>query len=517
VRKLLCSPFTRKHLIALTFCMFNISPHITRVLFYFVALALTAVTLHPFVALSQSASETYRFSPGGKILYKEGVGEYEYKDPRHPHAPTRAGDTVYTYDGVGSRISESRNGETTTYKYNGFNQLERITDKNNTTKYLYDGNGIRAVKIRSDGTVITYPTKLTEVETRGLNTTYTNYLFLNNQRIATTKNGITNYNITDHLNSTSLVLDQTANVIQKLDYMPYGAERVNIQTPTESPFTTNHTFTDKEKDPESGLIYFEARYYDPRIGLFIQQDPALQDLNSPEFRYAMMNPQLLNPYTYAGNNPMNFVDPNGEQAVEAAVATGSYFLGLYGPQISAMLPGIIASPRFVWEAFIRTAPITGDAIDIAESVLGRNALTGEKLSSLDASLTRSSVAMPIISGVLLRKIGQTDAAQGLMRAAREYKVNRIIKQAEAGAEQIKVASREQAIEAGMKFVGESPVRIVDRATSLPTGWRNADDTRIFREPAPKGYAGGREGANLEIWTKNSSGAREQVVNTHLVW
>ncbi|HCA67608.1 MAG TPA: hypothetical protein DEP11_05185, partial [Candidatus Jacksonbacteria bacterium] len=50
-----------------------------------------------------SASETYRFSPGGKILYKEGVGEYEYKDPRNPHAPTRAGDTVYTYDGVGSR------------------------------------------------------------------------------------------------------------------------------------------------------------------------------------------------------------------------------------------------------------------------------------------------------------------------------------------------------------------------------------------------------------------------------
>jgi len=89
--------------------------------------------------------------------------------------------------------------------------------------------------------------------------------------------------------------------------------------------------------------------------------------------------------------------------------------------------------------------------------------------------------------------------------------------ADAGGAGVKVGSREQAIEAGMKFVGESPVRIVDRATSLPTGWRNADDTRIFREPAPKGYAGGREGANLEIWTKNSSGAREQVVNTHLVW
>jgi len=56
-------------------------------------------------------------------------------------------------------------------------------------------------------------------------------------------------------------------------------------------------YTGKKLDPESGLYYFNQRYYDPTIGRFLTEDPA---------------GQAYNPYLYAGNNPLMYVDPDGE-------------------------------------------------------------------------------------------------------------------------------------------------------------------------------------------------------------
>ena len=60
---------------------------------------------------------------------------------------------------------------------------------------------------------------------------------------------------------------------------------------------TEINYTGKKRDPESGLYYFNQRYYDPTIGRFMTEDPA---------------EQALNPYLYAGNNPLMYVDPDGE-------------------------------------------------------------------------------------------------------------------------------------------------------------------------------------------------------------
>jgi hypothetical protein len=68
--------------------------------------------------------------------------------------------------------------------------------------------------------------------------------------------GATYYNVSDHLGSASLALDSAGAVVQKLDYLPYGSERVNVKSGT---FDTHFTYTDQEKD-ESGLLYYGARY-----------------------------------------------------------------------------------------------------------------------------------------------------------------------------------------------------------------------------------------------------------------
>src|SRR5262249_18756836 len=59
-------------------------------------------------------------------------------------------------------------------------------------------------------------------------------------------------------------------------------------------------FTGREFDSESGLLYYRARYYDPKIGRFISEDPITFDGG-------------INFYAYVGNNPINLTDPFGEQ------------------------------------------------------------------------------------------------------------------------------------------------------------------------------------------------------------
>jgi RHS repeat-associated protein len=78
-------------------------------------------------------------------------------------------------------------------------------------------------------------------------------------------------------------------------------------------FTTvcRHRYTGKERDTESGNDYFDARYYSSAMGRFMSPDWAENPAAIP---YAeLSNPQSLNLYSYAGNNPLRDVDPDGHE------------------------------------------------------------------------------------------------------------------------------------------------------------------------------------------------------------
>ncbi|MBU1934945.1 RHS repeat-associated core domain-containing protein, partial [Patescibacteria group bacterium] len=75
---------------------------------------------------------------------------------------------------------------------------------------------------------------------------------------------------------------------------------------------------DKELDDETGLMYYGARYYDPVIGRFLAVDPLVLDeavTTEQNLQDILHNPQMLNGYSYALNNPVLFVDLFGESAV----------------------------------------------------------------------------------------------------------------------------------------------------------------------------------------------------------
>lgn len=134
----------------------------------------------------------------------------------------------------------------------------------------------------------------------------------------TTARERTTYFLTDHLGSTDVEIDENGNVLERSDYLPFGSDRLRIAEGASS--DDDYGFTGREKDDETGLYYYGARYYDPLLGRFVSSDPALDWIGQEDFeekaerslKEYLSDPQNLNAYTYALNNPVKHTDPEGE-------------------------------------------------------------------------------------------------------------------------------------------------------------------------------------------------------------
>jgi RHS repeat-associated protein len=116
----------------------------------------------------------------------------------------------------------------------------------------------------------------------------------------------------DHLGSTRIVTNSAGAVLTRHDYLPFGDEiasnyggRSTIAGYGSSVSSTRQKFTGKERDAESALDFFLARYYSGAQGRFTSPDPLLNSLRPN-------NPQTLNRYAYVLNNPLRFIDVNGQ-------------------------------------------------------------------------------------------------------------------------------------------------------------------------------------------------------------
>ena len=104
----------------------------------------------------------------------------------------------------------------------------------------------------------------------------------------------------DHLGSTSYITDAKANITQFDAYLPYGELLVDEHTSSED---MPYKFNGKEFDEETGLYYYGARYYDPRVSLWMSTDPE-------QNKY----PQYTS-YLFVGSNPINAIDPDGRKII----------------------------------------------------------------------------------------------------------------------------------------------------------------------------------------------------------
>ena len=100
----------------------------------------------------------------------------------------------------------------------------------------------------------------------------------------------------DHLGSSSYITNLDGEVVQHIEYVPFGEVFIEERN---SIWNTPYLFNAKEFDEETGLYYYGARYYDPRLSLWISTDKS-----------AIIAPGY-SPYTFCKNNPNIMVDPNG--------------------------------------------------------------------------------------------------------------------------------------------------------------------------------------------------------------
>jgi RHS repeat-associated protein len=151
------------------------------------------------------------------------------------------------------------------------------------------------------------------------------------------------YQLTDRLNSSVLELDQQAQIITYEEYFPYGSTSYQaVRAATETP--KRYRYTGKERDTETGLYYYGARYYAPWLARWASADPAgLVD--------------GLNLYCYVGDNPIALIDATGTQSGEPEISPGlDVTYHMQGYDVTYYASEGYEVPHYIFEPLDPSAP-----------------------------------------------------------------------------------------------------------------------------------------------------------------
>ncbi len=234
------------------------------------------------------------------VLYPSTTTNYNYNGAEELTSTVQGSNTVnYYYDGNGN-LTSSTDGYS--YSYNAKNQTTAIDAPGGNNSYTYSGPD-QTERVQLNGTSDTYSGLGLSYETTGGSTTY--YTRCSCGLLVDEKlpSGSKYYYLFDGLGSIVGLTNSSGSEVNAYDYDPYGVI-LNETTGVANPFQ----YAGGYFESSTGLVKFGTRYYNPPLGRWTQQDPVAGSLG---------NPDSLNRYLYAKDDPVNMVDPSGRQSLAA--------------------------------------------------------------------------------------------------------------------------------------------------------------------------------------------------------
>jgi RHS repeat-associated protein len=288
------------------------------------------------------------------MVEQSGTTTYTYDDLNRLLSvdyPSGLPDTVsYTYDAMGNRLTLTADAVTTTYIYDNADRLTSTTggsalsftwDDNGqmlskgsqtftwdalgrmsgltngatTASYAYNGDGVR-IQRTVDSTTTSYLQDLASglpvvlSETTGATTS--RYVY--GADLIALVESTPSYYHADGLGSTRAITDASGLSTDQYAYDAFGASRSHTGSSA-----TSFTYTGEQVDPEAGLVFLRARYYDAMLGRFFTKD-VLPGIDT--------GTQAKNRFVYVLNNPIRLIDPSGSEYDAYSSIRVSAFFGL---------------------------------------------------------------------------------------------------------------------------------------------------------------------------------------------
>jgi RHS repeat-associated protein len=377
-------------------------------------------------------SVSLQYNALGSVLYKSDVGTYSYPASGpgvvRPHALTSVSGAIpasYTYDANGNLIGASA-GSYRKISYTSFNLPDGqngLEGPNGTPRYSwqYDENHqrVKETRVGSNGTRVTWMMHpdnagglAFESEQNGSSISNRHYLSIGGASLGVlvTTGSLPalgagqmepwippslvvvklEYWHKDMQGSLVSTTDHNGTLTARYSYDPFGKRRTaggNYDASGKLVYDWNNTssgtdrgYTGHEHLDDVGVIHMNGRIFDPRLGMFMQGDPFIQD---------PMNLQNYNRYAYCYNNPMTCTDPSGQ-------------FSLFGHRI---LPGLFNSKTLRIAAAIGAAFVLGPG----------GAIWGAEYGVLGA-VTQNAVAQSAIAGFVSGSIASGTVKGGLQGA-----------------------------------------------------------------------------------------------------
>jgi RHS repeat-associated protein len=496
--------------------------------------------------------QSYEYDPVGNIsqVTQQATGgnwtrHYSYEVNNNRLASTTVGANTYTYPHHATHGFMQSLSHLTVMEYNFKDELTAVSQQSvtsgipETTYYVYDSTGQRVRKITensaADGAT---PTKKSERlyiasveiyrELSGANSGLerTSLHIMDDARrigMIDTRNDVNDgtatrtirYQLTNHLDTASLEVDDNADVINYEEYHPFGTTAYQAVSSDIIVAVKRYRYTGKERDEESGLYYYGARYYLCWLGRWMKPDPT-----------GLRNG--LNMYSYVNNKVISFRDPNGfweypswetVAVVTAVVVVGTVVTVATAGAAGPVVAGAVASVGLSGTA---ATVATGVGVGVVSGVVGgaaagaagegtRQAVHGE---TLDVGRIASEAGHgALVGGAVGGAVGGVVplVAAGASAAASTTAGAAVVSTARSGAASIASSTVGRAVTTGVQRAASStagqvaaaPVKAVTSGLQRVHAAGEAVGTRAAAQIPGRGGEAARAALSTEVSSASS--------------